>query len=196
MHDLVQSYPQPILVTEKQTKLISNKRGKNKFFIKKNKKNTSLSFGMIWWISLPRENQKRKKRGLVIVIREIYEHCGGGLPSETVDTEHGTGIGVELMNELWLVLKHLVVLPHEVCSYLRRYLKHSDFIHKTKNLKRDRDREGNLSCGDGNGKGCGHWRKNPLNPNLIETSTDPQCKCAFKIYTAENEWDLTREKRV
>ncbi|MCZ6913307.1 MAG: hypothetical protein O7C59_01500 [Rickettsia endosymbiont of Ixodes persulcatus] len=57
----------------------------------------------------PKTQNKMKKAR-----RRIYEHCSGGLARVAVDTKHGTGIGVELVHKVRLLLQNLVVVPHKV----------------------------------------------------------------------------------
>jgi len=58
-----------------------------------------------------------------------YKHCRGGFPAVGINPEHGAGIGIKLVHELWLALKHLVVLSHEVSSNLNK-TKHKKFSTK------------------------------------------------------------------
>lgn len=70
------------------------------------------------------EHQKEKKKK--------YQHCSGGLSEIAINTNHSTGIGIELINIVRLLLKNLIVLPNKVCSHLNKQNPTSNFCKETK----------------------------------------------------------------
>lgn len=91
-------------------------------------------------------------------MRKAYQHIVRGFNGVSVNANHAAGIGVELVNEIRLLAKNLVVLSHEVGTNLEperinnvhslhAYLK----MKKTKN-KRERTKKKKNLCGT-NGTG-------------------------------------------
>lgn len=62
-------------------------------------------------------------------MRKAYQHIVRGFNGVSVNANHAAGIGVELVNEIRLLAKNLVVLSHEVGTNLKP--KKSSFIHFT-----------------------------------------------------------------
>ena len=71
-------------------------------------------------------------------IQKNYQHCRSSLSGVAVNAKHSAGIRVELVNKVWLLLKNLVVLPHEVCPNLKH---HNPKISVKKKKEKERERE-------------------------------------------------------
>ena len=52
--------------------------------------------------------------------KQNYQYCSGSFSVIAIHTNHGTGITIKLVHEVWLLLKYLIILSHKICSYLKK----------------------------------------------------------------------------
>lgn len=57
------------------------------------------------------ENKRKKKTN---------QHCSGSVPGIAINSYHSAGVRVELIHQLGLGLKNMVVLPHKVGTHLKK----------------------------------------------------------------------------
>jgi len=61
-----------------------------------------------------------KKIILKMEKKKTNQHCSGSVPGVAIDAYHGAGVRVELIHQLGLGLKNMVVLPHKVSTHLNK----------------------------------------------------------------------------